>query len=350
MIVLGIETSCDETAVAVVRNGRDVLSHVVWSQAARHAPYGGVVPEIASRCHVEAVTGRVDQAMEQAGLPWEAIDRVAATCGPGLSSSLLVGLSAAKGLALRLGRPFCGIHHLEGHLYAPFLGQGPHAFAQACPFVALLVSGGHTLLAHVSQPGRYALLGRTLDDAAGEALDKGAMLMGLGYPGGAAIERVAQGGDPCAFRFPRSRPRKPSPVLQNMHPDFCFSFSGLKTALLRTLEAQPLEGRHDPRLPSMAASYQEAVVDALTDRCDRALRHARTLVAGGGVTLNGRLRSALSTLANKRGVRLCMADPPYCGDNAAMIAGLAGAPWRPIETDALAVDVHPSLPLPTGSE
>ena len=346
MIALGIETSCDETAAAIVRDGRDVLSNAVRSQAGRHAPYGGVVPEIASRGHVEAVAGLAGRVLEDAGLKWSELDCVAATRGPGLSSSLLVGVSAAKGLALRLGKLFYGINHLEGHLYAPFLGEGPRAFKDACPFVALLVSGGHTLLARVVEPGRYSLLGQTLDDAAGEALDKGAMLLGLGYPGGPAIELAARGGDPCAFRFPRSRPRKPGPFLKNMDPDFCFSFSGLKTALLRLLQTDPLAGGDDPRLPSIAASYQEAVVDALTDRCERALRHARTLVAGGGVTLNARLRSALSDLARKKGVRLRMADSSYCGDNAAMIAGLAGVPWLSTPDDPFALDVDPGLALP----
>ncbi len=347
MIVLGIETSCDETAAAVVRDGRETLSNAVRSQAASHAPYGGVVPDIAARQHVDALAPVIGQAMREAGLAWDRLDAVAATCGPGLSSSLLIGLAAGQALARRLGRPLYAVNHVEAHLYSPFLAAGRSAFERACPCVALIVSGGHTLLALAEAPGRYRLLGQTLDDAAGEALDKAAIALGLGYPGGPAIEQASQGGDPRRIAFPRARPRRPNPFLGTMDPDFCFSFSGLKTALIYWLKAHPFADGADrrERLPSVAASFQEAIVAALCDRCQRAVRKTgvATLIAGGGVTLNARLREALAALARNNNVELRLAAPAFCGDNAAMIAALAGIGLgQPV---AGACDANPSLAL-----
>ncbi len=346
MIVLGIETSCDETAAAVVRNGCDTLSNVVFSQAARHAPFGGVVPDIAARCHVETLPDVIEHAVRESGVEWDALDTVAATYGPGLSSSLLIGVSAAKGLALRLGKPFCAINHLHAHLYSPFMSAGPAAFERACPFVALIVSGGHTVLVHVSGLGRYRVLGRTLDDAAGEALDKAAMLLGLGYPGGPVVQRAGEGGDARRIRFPRARPGADNPFLKGLRADCSFSFSGLKTALLYYMKEHPFANEADraDRLPSIAASYQEAVVAALVDRCDRALGpDATALACGGGVSLNARLRAALTGLARKKSVPLYLAEPAYCGDNAAMVAALAGVGQGRRGPETMDLDANPVL-------
>lgn len=346
MIVLGIETSCDETAAAVVRDGRETLSSEVYSQASRHAPFGGVVPDLAARCHVEALGGIIERAVAKADVAWSELDAVAATYGPGLSSSLLIGMAAAKGLAFRLDRPFIAVNHLQAHLYSPFMGAGRADFEQACPFVALIVSGGHTLLVHVSGLGRYRVLGRTLDDAAGEALDKAAMLLGLGYPGGPVIQRASEGGDAQRIRFPRARPRSGNPFLKGLRAECCFSFSGLKTALLYYMKEHPFANDSDraERLPSIAASYQEAVVAALVDRCERALGpDATALACGGGVSLNARLRAALTDLARKKGVPLYLAEPAYCGDNAAMVAALAGAGQGRRGPEAMNLDANPVL-------
>jgi N6-L-threonylcarbamoyladenine synthase len=355
MLVLGIETSCDETAAAVVRDGRDVLSNVVFSQAARHAPFGGVVPEIASRCHVEALPAAIADALREAHIDGAELDLVAATYGPGLSSSLLTGLAAAKGLALRLGKPFGGVNHVEGHLYSAFLApsagpsaartSGPAALEDHCPFLCLIVSGGHTALVRVRGLGQYTLIGQTLDDAAGEALDKAATLLGLGYPGGPAIQAAAVGGDPAAVRFPRSRPRQTARLPASLDPQACFSFSGLKTALLYHLQAHPLGAAALRRRSDVAASFQQAVVDALIDRCRRSLRGARALVVGGGVTQNASLRAALTALAREHTIPLFLPEPQYCGDNAAMIAALAGVGRGVGGHAAWGLDAHPSLEL-----
>lgn len=340
MIALGVETSCDETAAAVVRDGRDVLSNVVLSQAAMHAPYGGVVPEIAARSHVEHLPGVIERALQDADLSWDAIDTLAVTYGPGLASSLLVGISASKALAQRLNVPLVAINHLEAHVYSILLDPELPDFNDLSPLLVLLVSGGHTLLLRVHGLGRYEPLGQTLDDAAGEAFDKGATLLGLRYPGGPEIERAAEGGNPGFVDFPRGRQKKSTGRIAGLDPDCCFSFSGLKTALLYYHRDNP-----DAPLPDVAASYQEAIVDALVDKTRRALNGARALAAVGGVALNTRLRDRLNELANEAGIRYIPAGRAYCTDNAAMVAGLAGAGQGIQGEAAQQIDAAPSLGL-----
>lgn len=345
MIVLGIETSCDETSAAVVRSGRDVLSQVIFSQVALHRPYGGVVPEIASRNHVEKIMPVIAEALTRAKLDWAQIDRLAVTSGPGLASALMIGVAAAKSLALRLRRPLVAINHIEAHLYSAFLDPAAPDPADAGPMLVLIVSGGHTCLVRMSRPGLYRLVGQTIDDAAGEAFDKGANLLGLGYPGGPAIDRAAQSGNPKAIRFPRGLTRRPHHH-DPTHDLLCLSFSGLKTALLYYLKDNPLVPG-DGRNADLAASYQEAIIDSLVRRTDDALQDEPTLAVVGGVSLNRRLRDQMAALAARRGVRLLLAPPTYCADNAAMIAGLAGSPAfakRP-ESQPMKLDVDPSLEM-----
>jgi len=355
MLILGIETSCDETAAAVVENGRDVLSNAVYSQVPLHQPYGGVVPEIASRSHVEKIGGVIREAMCGAFAPnggasavepgwWGRLDAVAVTYGPGLASSLLVGLSAAKGLVLRLGKPLIGINHIEAHLHSVFLSPSAPAPSEVHPMLGLVVSGGHTCWIDTPEPGDYRIIGQTLDDAAGEAFDKAAKLLGLGYPGGPAIDRVAR----LATRrdgaaFPKGNPRPGNPALGEMRAELCVSFSGLKTALMYRLRDQPPQD--EAQVAEIASAYQEAIVDALAERCARALRDGRygALAVGGGVSLNRRLRERLQEVADGAGVRLLLAEPRYCGDNAAMIAGLAGMGVGVRGDAAMRLDVAPAL-------
>jgi N6-L-threonylcarbamoyladenine synthase len=344
MNILGIETSCDETSAAVVRSGATVLSSVVFSQVDLHRQYGGVVPEVASRCHVETLPTVIREALTRSGLGWEAIDAVAVTYGPGLASSLLVGVSAAKALAVRLGRPLLAVNHLEAHLYSVFLDEDAPRLDSVVPFITLIVSGGHTCLVRVEAAGRYVLLGQTVDDAAGEAFDKGAKLLGLGYPGGPAIDRRAAGGDAAYVRFPRGRQGDDMPRGEGLNPNLCFSFSGLKTALLYYLKKHPLDN-DDSRLASLAASYQEAIVDALVSRCEQALGGEQCLTVCGGVSLNRSLRQRLTQMAERLGVRLLLAKPRYCADNAAMVAGAAGLGLCITGDEAMHLDVDPSLPI-----
>lgn len=345
MNVLGIETSCDETAAALVRHGRQVRANVVFSQIPFHQPYGGVVPELASRQHLEHLPDVIDAALLQAGARWSEINAVAVTYGPGLASSLLVGLALAKALALRLQVPLVGVNHLEAHLYAPVLSPACPDFEALCPLLALLVSGGHTCLVRVDGLGCYRRLGWTLDDAAGEAFDKGAKLLGLGYPGGPAIERASLGANPNYLRFPRGRPGQQK-GLARAQADLCFSFSGLKTALLYHLKnhADPASSLD---LGAIAASYQEAIVDALIDRLSLAIQREgleRVLVVGG-VALNRRLRARLEFLAAQLRVKIFLPLPEHCGDNAAMVAGLAGAGQGVTGPAAWNLDAAPSLEL-----
>jgi N6-L-threonylcarbamoyladenine synthase len=276
-LILGIETSCDETAAAVVERATEVRSSVVASQIDRHARYGGVVPEIASRAHVEMLTPVVAQALVEAGVADDEIDAVAATVGPGLVGSLLVGVSAAKALALVWGVPFVAVNHLEGHLYAAFLEEPDLDL----PLVVLLVSGGHTLLVHMEDHGRYHLLGSTIDDAAGEAFDKVARFLGLGFPGGPALDRLARQGNPNAVRFPRAATER----------GYDFSLSGLKTAVVRRVRDERARGEETP-VADLAASFQEAVVEVQVAKTIAAARErgVRTVVLGGGVVANSRLR------------------------------------------------------------
>lgn len=348
MVVLGIETSCDETAAALVEDGRRVRSNVVYSQVVRHAAFGGVVPEVAARCHVEQLPAMVDRALADAEADWSDIDAVAVTRGPGLATSLLVGVAGAKALSLSLDRPLLPINHLEAHLYSIFLKEDAPAPEEVCPLLILLITGGNTALVRFNGVGEYQVLGQTLDDAAGEALDKGAMLLGLGYPGGPAIERAAERGDPSFLRFPRGleQPRG-GPFAGAWQRELCFSFSGLKTALRYHLDRHPAD-REPERLPDVAASYQDAVFDALMQRVNLALDQTglTTLGCVGGVAQNRTLRRRLDEALARRNARLLLADPAFCTDNAAMIAGLAGAPGRPADpADPLSLDIAPSLPI-----
>lgn len=307
MLLLSIETSCDETAAAVVRDGRDILSSIVSSQIAIHAPYGGVVPEIASRSHLEAISPVISQALAEAGVTMADLEGVAVTRGPGLSGALLVGFSAAKAIAAARSIPFAGVHHIEGHLFAPFL-EAEVAF----PFLALVVSGGHTHLYLVEGFGRYRTLGRTIDDAAGEAYDKCAKIMGMPYPGGVLIDRMAQVGDPAAVKLPR-------PLLHD--GSLNFSFSGLKTAVLQYTQKVPVS------VPgtvanNLCASFQQAVCDVLAAKTGAALQQTGVtrLVVAGGVACNSGLRKRMGELCAQMGVTLHIPHPSLCGDNAAMIA------------------------------
>ncbi len=346
MLVLGIESSCDETAAAVVRDGREVLSHVVLSQIAAHRPYGGVVPEIASRAHVEAMAPVITEAMDKAGVRYQDIDQIAVTHGPGLASSLLIGVTAAKTLSLRTGIPDNGINHLAGHLYSVFLDAEAPSLDECLPLVVLLVTGGNTMLIRMDSLSEYTLLGQTLDDAVGEALDKGATLMGLGYPGGPEIEKAAQGGDPRKHPFPRGLQKGQGTVAGGLARDRCFSFSGLKTSLLYWLRDNP-DAIQNGGLADLAASYQEAAFDALLDRLERVTREERVqhIACVGGVAKNQRLRSRLDELAGTLGVKLLIAPMTYCTDNAAMIAGIAGAATLRGQPLTPVADVFPSLPL-----
>jgi len=345
MVILGIETSCDETAAAVVTDEREILSSVVLSQIDQHSPYGGVVPEIASRSHVEALPMVIAQAMANAGLEWSELDAVAVTHGPGLASSLLVGVVAAKALSARLGKPLIGVNHLAAHLYAAYLGDGAPDPDEFCPFVGLLVSGGHTCLLLAENTHTFRLLGQTLDDAAGEALDKGASLMGLEYPGGPAIEKAARGGNPEFASFPHGLKRASNKTMVGgLERNLCFSFSGVKTALRYYLQKNP-DVLNDTTLKDVAASYQAAVLDALVARLGRALDRtgAKRVAGGGGVMRNGVLRQKLQTLADQRGIELRVAHPDLCTDNAAMIAALAGSKGYKASSQGMSMNVDPGL-------
>ena len=303
-MILALETSCDDTCAAVVTQAGEIGSNVIASQGLLHARYGGVVPEIASRHHLELVDAVTADALERAGTRLDGIDTVAVTRGPGLIGALLVGLSSAKGLAAARRLPLVPVDHLHGHVVASTLGPNPIE----PPYLSLVASGGHTFLARVDDPATYTVLGQTLDDAAGEAFDKGARLLGLGYPGGPAIDRLARDGDPEAFEFPRSAPG-----------ELDFSFSGLKTSLLYRI--RDLGDAAGSRAADLAASYQRAIVEALTARTATALEREglERLAIGGGVAANSRLRTAVGEL----GVPVWVPPVELCTDNAAMIAGAA---------------------------
>ena len=346
MVILGIESSCDETAAAVVSNGREVLSSVVHSQIASHRPWGGVVPEIASREHVGKFPVVAADAMGKSGVSWPDLDGIAVTHGPGLVSSLLIGLSGARALGQALGKPVWGVNHLEAHLAGMFLDPAAPEPAAACPVLALMVSGGHSCLLEMLGVGHYRLLGTTLDDAAGECLDKGASLLGLGYPGGPVIERAAQGGNPAYVRFPRGLEHAKDRKTDNgLDFAMCLSFSGLKTALLYHLKNHPED--REKHLADLAASYQEAVMDSLALRAERALRAtgARTMACVGGVAKNGVLRHKLEQLARQCQARLLLTPLAYCTDNAAMVAAAAGLREMAGLGNPPALEADPSLPL-----
>lgn len=333
MNVLTIETSCDETAAAVVTGDLRVLSNVVASQASLHERFGGVVPEIASRAHVERIIPVIDEALRLARLGPESLDAIAVVTTPGLVGSLLIGLTAAKTLALVLDVPLVSVNHLEAHLYACRVDAGKDVF----PCVGLVVSGGHTNLYRCHSPLEFELLGATMDDAAGEAFDKVASMLGLGYPGGPEIQRASQGGDASAYKFPRSLLKEPG---------FDFSFSGLKTAVLYALSGQDVSRAAPPatreQLRDLAASFQEAVVDVLVAKCERALDATGldTLCIGGGVAANARLRTRLEQLADAKRVRLFIPPLWLCTDNAAM-AAIAVEHLRAGHVDPLDIDASP---------
>ena len=309
-VILAVETSCDETAVAVVAGNR-VLSSVMASQVDEHARFGGVVPEVAARAHIETIRALTHRALAQAGLHPSDLDAVAATRGPGLVGALVVGFAFAKSMAWALGKPFLGIDHMEGHLMAPLL---EHA-AYRPPVVALLVSGGHSQIVHVRAWGDYDVLGGTIDDAAGEAFDKLARFMGLGYPGGPAIDAASEGGDPTAASFPRALPDRPHD----------FSFSGLKTSVITYLKNAKAQGELPP-LADVAASIQEAIVDVLVAKTLNAVETTgvTAIAGGGGVLANRRLRKRLVDEADGRGLELFLPSPALCTDNGAMIGAAAG--------------------------
>jgi N6-L-threonylcarbamoyladenine synthase len=312
-VILGIETSCDETAAAVVMGGNDVLSSVVATQIDLHARYGGVVPEIASRAHVEAMNVVIRQAISQSGVPIERIDAVAATVGPGLIGALLVGVAAAKSVALVLDKPFIGVNHLEAHLYAALLDD-PHV---EFPMLVVLVSGGNTLFVEMRGHGDFGVIGQTIDDAAGEAFDKVARFLDLGHPGGPAIDRIALTGNANAIEFPRAM----------LHDGLDVSFSGLKTSVINYVRKNPTVSTAD-----VAASFQYAVVDVLAAKARKAAQQigAKTVALGGGVAANSLLRSTMTTVCAESGWRLVLPSMGMCTDNAAMIAS---AGWYRLVAD-----------------
>lgn len=341
MLVLGLESSCDETGLALYDSERGLLAHALHSQVAMHEAYGGVVPELASRDHIRRALPLLRQVLADAGradpaVTRESIDVVAYTQGPGLAGALLVGASVACGLALALDRPVLGVHHLEGHLLSPLLTPEPPAF----PFIALLVSGGHTQLMRVDGVGQYTLLGETLDDAAGEAFDKSAKLLGLPYPGGPAISRLAEFGDPAAYQLPR-------PMLHAKNLDF--SFSGLKTAVLTVVKKHPANICEQDKA-NIARGFVDAIVEVLVSKCMTALKHTgmKRLVIAGGVGANTQLRAALDAAAAKRRYQVFYPALEFCTDNGAMIA-FAGAMRLQADPTAAVRDysfnVRPRWPL-----
>jgi len=333
VITLGIETSCDETAVAVVENRFDVKSNLIARQEHLHERYGGVVPEVAARAHVESLNPLLDQALREAGVGFRNLDGVAVTVGPGLVGALLVGMAAAKAISLSTGAALIGVNHLEGHIWANFLAHGD----PDPPYVALVVSGGHTMLVHLSELHRHEVLGQTLDDAAGEAFDKVARLLGLGFPGGPALDALAAEGDPAAIRFPRA---------MEASGDLDFSMSGLKTAVLRYLRAERAAGR-DISFPDVAASFQEAIVDVQVSKTVAAAkdRGVDTVLLGGGVVANTRLRQRMSEAGAREGLRVLYPPLDLCTDNAAMIAAVGAARLARGERSSLDIPANPNLRL-----
>jgi len=335
-IILGLESSCDETAAALVADGRQVLSSVIASQIDIHKKYGGVVPELAARAHIENIIPVVRESLDKAGVPPHQLAAVAAAYSPGLVPALLIGLTCAKTLAWAWDKPFIGVNHVHSHLQSVMLDEPAENF----PAVALVVSGGHTSLYHCQSPLELTLLGRTLDDAAGEAFDKVAMILRLPYPGGPSIEKLAQNGSPHAVDFPRSMLEKGS---------LNFSFSGIKTAVLYHCHGKNMTG--PDRVPSMsdaekadiAASFQAAVIDVLTQKTIWAAQqvHAKTVLLGGGVAANSLLRNQLASRCHQMGLKLCIAAKKYCTDNAAMIAGLAYYKLKAGLTDDLSLEIQP---------
>ena len=331
-LILALETSCDETAVALCDGDGRVLASEISTQIPEHMPYGGVVPEIASRNHIVRVRRLILDALEKAGVTLTEVDCFAATSGPGLASSLLIGSTVAKALALACGKPFLAVNHLEGHLLSPFIGNA----AGIQPGIALIVSGGHTMLLHLRGAGDYKLLGRSRDDAAGEAFDKVGKMLGLPYPGGPEIDKLARRGDREAFDFPRS-------MLDS--GDYAFSFSGLKTSMLYLLPT--LEGSVQSKMADLCASFQEAIVDVLVKKTLKAAREfgAKSISVSGGVSCNHRLREAFTQRCKRSGLDLFLAAPSLTTDNAAMIAFAALHRFQAGHRSSLEENVNPNLPL-----
>jgi N6-L-threonylcarbamoyladenine synthase len=333
VITLGIETSCDETAVAVLEDGFEVRANLIATQVRLHERYGGVVPEVAARAHVEALNPLLEEALIVADASFGDLDGVAVTVGPGLVGALLVGMAAAKAVSLATGAPLIGVHHLEGHYWANFLVHGP----PEPPYVALIVSGGHTMLVHIPELYRHEVIGQTLDDAAGEAFDKVARLLGLGFPGGPAIDMMSRDGDPHAIAFPRAMAAS---------DDLDFSMSGLKTAVLRYVQAERAAGR-DLDLPDVAASFQEAIVDVQVTKTIAAARACAvdTVLLGGGVVANTRLRERLERDGAAAGLRVLFPPLDLCTDNAAMIACVGAARLARGERTSMDIAADPNLRL-----
>ncbi len=331
MRVLGIETSCDETGIAVYDSEKGLMAHIVYSQIALHADYGGVVPELASRDHIRKTLPLIKETLAQGNIDVESIDGVAYTAGPGLAGALMVGAAIGRSLAFAWNKPALAVHHMEGHLLAPMLEATPPEF----PFVALLVSGGHTQLVRVDGIGRYELLGESIDDAAGEAFDKTAKLMGLDYPGGPLLAKLATQGNPKAYKFPRPMTDRPG---------LDFSFSGLKTAAANML-AQ--EGKSPEVLANIAASFQQAVVDTLVIKCERALKQTglKRLVVAGGVSANQSLREQLELLLKKLKGHVFYPGKEFCTDNGAMIAYAGWQRLKAGQQQDLSIGVTPRWPM-----
>ncbi len=333
MRVLGIETSCDETGIAIFDDQNGILAHQLYSQIKLHADYGGVVPELASRDHIRKTLPLIDAALKQAGCQPEDLDGIAYTAGPGLVGALLVGSTIARSLAMAWNKPAIPVHHMEGHLLAPMLEEHIPEF----PFIALLVSGGHTLLVRVDGIGQYQILGESIDDAAGEAFDKTAKLLGLDYPGGAALSKLAEQGTPGRFVFPRPMTDRPG---------LDFSFSGLKTFAANTIRSQ---GQDDQTRADIAHAFQSAVIDTLAIKCKRALQetHLKRLVIAGGVSANKQLRQQLAELMQKLGGEVFYPRPEYCTDNGAMIAYAGMQRLKAGQIADLEISVKPRWSLET---
>ena len=332
-IILAIESSCDETAAAVVADGREVLSNIISSQIEIHKLYGGVVPEIASRHHLDNVNPVVDQALEEAGVTMDEVDAIGVTYGPGLVGALLIGLATAKAYALATGKPLIGVHHIQGHICANYIA---HPDLKP-PFMALVISGGHTNIVDVTDYHTYKVLGGTRDDAAGEAYDKVARVLGLGYPGGPLIDKIAKEGNPDAVEFKRVYLEKGS---------MDFSFSGIKTGVLNYINGQRQAG-HEISVPDVAAGFQEAVLEVVVNKTvDAALqRKEKRIVIAGGVAANSRLREMLEDSCRRHGLGLYYPPPVLCTDNAAMIGCAAYYRFKAGQTDGLDLDAIPNLEL-----
>lgn len=332
MLVLGIETSCDETSTALVIDGKQELANLVISQMDIHGEFGGVVPELACRRHVDVINPLLDKLFEKTGKLWQDIDAVAVTHGPGLVGALLIGVAAAKVIAHSLNIPLIGVNHLEGHIYANYLQEG----ALHTPSIVLLVSGGHTSLILIKGHGDYQIIGETRDDAAGEAFDKTARMLALGYPGGPVIDKLAKQGDPRKIEFPRA--------MMERKDNFDFSFSGLKTSVVYYLKSE--EGQSAEKA-DVAAGFQEAVVDVLTTKAIRAAQkyNAKHVMLAGGVGRNSRLRALLKQKCDAKGINAHLPAPQYCTDNAAMIASAGYFLYKRGKTSDMTLDALPNLPL-----